>query len=1393
MAIATNGVQLVRLAGAVFNQQLSASDYSEVLAANTTTAALEAWANSVVAAEFKNKTTTDVAKTLLTNVGLSSVAGLENWVVGQLNAGGGLAKAGQTLLSMLNDYSNMTSDATYGASATTFNTKVTASQTLSQKAGTASGTYAAVSTATPATSFTLTSGVDTGSSFTGGAGDDTFNATGSTLTSGDSVSGGTGTDTLSIVTTAQATLGAGVQAAGMEVISLTATGGAATLAASGIAGVTTVTNVGSTADVSVSALAAIPVVNVTGTSSNTTVAMADTVIAGTTDAVTINLSGVGTTANNSVTVNGVETINVATTGSASGSTSTTAPFAVTIAADAAQKLAITGTLASSLVSTLTGATGTITGTVTDGAAATTLALTAGSSAKLSVDMGAGDDKLTLSAVAATYTISGGDGTDTLAYSGTATVAAAATANITNFEKVSLSGAASFTMAATDVTYTTDPASATYTSLANAGTINLQAGGTVTLANTAWTTGTADAITVNVGKSGVTGTTAQTASVVTTNVETITLNGLNSTASLTTTSNAFTATSAGVKNIVVTSPIGATLAGGGVLLSNIDASGVTGAFTSTATLSTTGATITGGAGADTLTGAVGNDSLSGGLGADSITGGFGVDVLTGGAGADIFVFGANTGTTAATMVSSATATDTITDFVSGTDRLQITQTNDSFVGNVTNIQLGLASMTANNQSFFVTGENTLYVVATKGTLANTDTIIKMTGVSSLASADVGTGSQSGGADLVLGAAGALTAFSTANTLTAVTGFNDTVRVYTSGNVTNAAVVSGGNGTDTLAFYGVGTTYSADNLVNFTSFENITLNETTVSGGTTTAMYITLDDVNAPTNTTTTVNASAVSTIGIGVDGAAINAASTTAQLVITGGSYAAGAAGDTLIGGAGNDSIDGGAGNDSIVGGAGNDTLIGGTGNDTITAAGTDSVDAGAGDDTLIATNAMGSATTASSIELGAGTNTLQLNTGADLTYATVASTGGMYQVVVNAGASVTMTPSQYSGAYQVTGTGAESITFATNGTLDFSVASNANAIETVVLSAGTAGTGANSLTYGPSQTSIVGAAGADTFIVTSANAATTLNTGHTLTGGAGTDVINVTGNNAVTVTLGSGITTIETINFANTSTAVSLTTDAANLTAVTQTLAVNASAMTAILTFNGAAETGTTPGNYSVTGGTGADVITGGAGNDTLIGSTGANSMTGGLGDDTITTGTGNDTILGGAGNDSITSGTGIDSVNGGAGADTIILGTGGGADAIVMALTDTGTINIATSTTAGTLPALGVTISTSGFDNITGFSTAASIQLPTGTGLATTALLRSPGAALVSGSQALLVGTYDATAQTFIVSNTGTSSLYIYDADAANTVEFRAVVLVSYLDSTSINSGAATGLTAGA
>jgi len=70
------------------------------------------------------------------------------------------------------------------------------------------------------------------------------------------------------------------------------------------------------------------------------------------------------------------------------------------------------------------------------------------------------------------------------------------------------------------------------------------------------------------------------------------------------------------------------------------------------------TFSGLAGADTLSGGLGNDKLLGGDGDDSLIGGAGNDTLTGGAGADTFV------------LDGAAGSDIITDFVSGTDKLQI---------------------------------------------------------------------------------------------------------------------------------------------------------------------------------------------------------------------------------------------------------------------------------------------------------------------------------------------------------------------------------------------------------------------------------------------------------------------------------------------------------------------------------------------------------------------------------------------------------------------------------------------------------------------------------------------------------------------------------------------------
>ena len=75
------------------------------------------------------------------------------------------------------------------------------------------------------------------------------------------------------------------------------------------------------------------------------------------------------------------------------------------------------------------------------------------------------------------------------------------------------------------------------------------------------------------------------------------------------------------------------------------------------------TLFGRGGADTLTGGAGADVISGGDGNDLINGGAGRDTLTGDAGADVFVFGL-------TADSGPPRGDTITDFTSGIDRINL---------------------------------------------------------------------------------------------------------------------------------------------------------------------------------------------------------------------------------------------------------------------------------------------------------------------------------------------------------------------------------------------------------------------------------------------------------------------------------------------------------------------------------------------------------------------------------------------------------------------------------------------------------------------------------------------------------------------------------------------------
>lgn len=82
-------------------------------------------------------------------------------------------------------------------------------------------------------------------------------------------------------------------------------------------------------------------------------------------------------------------------------------------------------------------------------------------------------------------------------------------------------------------------------------------------------------------------------------------------------------------------------------------------------------ILGDGGNDSLFGQDGNDVIQGGSGNDLLSGGDGSDTLTGGAGADLFVFSDLTG--------AGGGSDVITDFVRGTDRIDLSGLGLTFIG------------------------------------------------------------------------------------------------------------------------------------------------------------------------------------------------------------------------------------------------------------------------------------------------------------------------------------------------------------------------------------------------------------------------------------------------------------------------------------------------------------------------------------------------------------------------------------------------------------------------------------------------------------------------------------------------------------------------------------------
>ena len=1185
----------------------------------------------------------------------------------------------------------------------------------------------------------LTTGIDT--TIVGGALDDVFKATSAQLNAGDVLSGGDGADRLEIVsasaTATPVAVGTGVTSTGIETISITASpaGAGFTLDATGFTGVTKVVNTGSTADVSVVGLRAIPSVEVSGTSTNTTLGFSSaTVTAGAADEISIAVNGAATVAPATITANGIETIKVATTGSATGSSANT----LSIASNAATTLNVTGSVAAWLAVNLAGATASTVGTVTSDDGAHDIAITADATDKLSVSLGAGNDALRIANIAATHTLAGGAGTDTLVTS--AAITTVTGANISEFEAVEIRGGVSVALplTANPVAALTirDAAGGTLTGLASGGTVTLSTGGNATVTNTAWTAGTTDSLVVNVGSATASAAMAAATLVTAQGIESATINNL-------ALPNNASARSVGVASatltkMVVTGGAATTVTGGGVALTEIDASAVQGAVTFAATVSTTaGLKLSGGAGADAITGGNFADVLVGGAGNDTITGGTGVDTLTGGEGADTFVFGVNVN--GAVPTSSAASPDVITDFVSGTDKLQIAQGPSKFLNTYSSYAAANAAALADgtaNLAFFVSAENTLYVQALPGVLAATDTVIKLDSVTAVTGADLLLGSQgtTGGASVALTSAGAnVSTTSMTNASASTTNFNDTITSSAAFLVMSA--IDGGAGSDSLT---ISTELPATNLsTSITSVETITFA--------------------AGTNGLVTMPA----TRGLSVvNGGGTNG--TSAATVLLG-------AGTALP-----QSFNGSA----------------SSGVNTVTlGAAQQSVTGGAGADVFTATNAQALGSSFSGGGTAGTTDTLNI-TGGNVTLLSTAPVigvsgqiAGIEQINIDPVATLTVTPDQAlsvglnaaGGGFTVVGTGstitvgagvsgaAPTSSVTLQGSSSYKVDA---AVTSVVRSAPPAGAAASTLEV------TTGASGSVTSAVTTTVNAAAL-TGTLTVGGVG--VFTVTGLGSAAggvVTEASGMTGALNVTTAgtNASTVIQSTgTGAFVLTSGAGSVALTATASHTSETINlngiGAVtvQAASTATAYTIN-------VGGTAGNRTYVNASTSVSV---------------DTYTGGTGADDVTLGLGGDIFVGGGGADTFRLAP----------TTDTGLALGFLASTA--VPANGTVMNVAGLDKVTGFGTGVRIVLngltETGGYARNGQTMGGLGATAGSLDSAMVTGTYDPALNTFTVSLAGTSTLYVYD-DNGDTAggNLRGIVLVGYVDASGNDSnsdGTVTGL----
>jgi len=1167
----TNASQVQAFAGALFGVQVGSATMAQVNADILANGGLAKTLNGYYSATFSS--TAAAAKAVATNLGLTGAALTEGtaYITSQLNAAAADAR-GAVISNIVNMFGTYTADATFGAAATAWNTKVASAVAYTGATNVAIGTVNPAATVTGSI-FALTAGVDSGAAFIGKEGNDTFTGNTSagalTLTSLDDIDGGGGTDSLTISVTGGAvdlTAAVGTKINSIENVVVSAVG-AVTINSTGYTGTTALatSSVGNstlTAATTTDVVAAVGAPTGAGAAKidggkNVTLTINDTATTGAASGNTVVVGG--TTKNvGTVTISQTETVSDgADAGIATGTITVTGGTVVNITS-----LAVAGAGSNAADVVTTGQVN-----VNGGGTATSVSVTQSAQ---TVPFGTLTSGVTASAIKNT--------------AGAVVIADLATAlkadtiksvSLTHFGASTLSGNALETLSLTGGSATAT-ASGTFTVTQSAG---------VTTAGSIPT-----ALTLNLA--GLVGAVTDTSDQYTK----LTINS---------------AANATVAALDFTKVTALDVAGAGVTtISALTSLGATAAITSTG-------------GGVTITSALGNDqSFTGGAGKETISIGATTKAITTGDGDDNVTATASFGTGGS--VDAGLGSDTLTMTAADAITASASTTYDAKISGFDKLTVGAATTggTIDLDNLDNLNELTLGAVTAGQTLAftNAATGLKLTTPTSGGTVTVAQKDAAGTSDTASVTVSATTA-QTVNALT-LTGY-EALTFNTSRSTATTAInhvlttLTAADATSIVVTGSAGLTLGG-------GFAGLKLTSYDASGVTGTA----------PGSVTyTTAGLTAAATIKGGAGNDNLNAALATKAVSIFGndgndtivGSAVAGAA-NTLDGGAGDDSLTGGLVADTIIGGAGNDTFV----MTNSTATGSGAVNGMAVNLSDAAVTQASIFTGAARFLSGAATAGLAANTATDLFDNESGTNSSVVDTLSGIENVTTGTGRDY-----IVGSSATNVIIAGDGIDWISAGDGADYIKADTAADGDVdrvigGTGDDTYVYSDAGGVDVyieaASSGYDTILVNGNLSIATLTVGTTATAAGAVGLLS----NFEQIVIGTG-NTATVIGEQVTGLTLNVTEVAAGTSGLTVTAVAGGTTDLSKLTFSsgtyiGAA--GTVLAGNALTSGTDLVTINGGGGTETIVGTSIADVIVAGAGVDTITGGEGADTITIGAGLD---------------------------------------------------------------------------------------------------------------------------------------------------------------------